>query len=161
NYVSDNTVSTAIQLATGWAAVQGLPTVAAFFKAVGQLNKAHGFYNVFADHIKSQVSLIDKAMQGQLSSDELIRQSDILNDNFLLDAVQRGGAPAAAVGILKHFGYSWHEPSGLAGFANPDGSIVFSAPEAWVPRVAGAGLQYNGSDRDDGFLGGSLPDTIS
>lgn len=158
-YVPEGAMDAFMSSLADFASANGLSSLLFYLNKVNDILAARSLHDVVAEHLKSQMSLIDRALKGEISATQLVNQSDDLGVQFTHDLLIEAGLPAAQAAIFTQIAFSKHEAVQV-GFPQPDGTYDDGRRWAIVPDSTTDLINFKDTGWRDVFIGGSLPDVI-
>lgn len=152
--IAEEVIDGAFDAIRSLATNQGLTGVLYYLDRVDQILASRSLHDVVADQYKHQLGLMDQAMNGEISHEELLRQSTLAGQDFTRSLIQEAGIPAEHAAIFTQISYARHEPS-TAGYQYPSGYFDDGSVKILVP-----GMSFNASGSGAGvYLGSAVGDT--
>lgn len=156
--VADYVVDATIDGLKSYADNRGFSTLRSLLDQSEQIIAARSLYEVIRDHMDDQFTLLDKALDGEISPHELIAGSELAARGFTDDLIDEAGLPPETAQLVD-LAYRVHEYTGL-GFSGIDGQIETFELRSLVPDGYGNGVTYQGGGIDEVFLGSRLSDQV-
>ncbi|VVT32931.1 calcium-binding protein [Rhizobium sp. EC-SD404] len=156
--VPDHLMETTIEELKSYADTRGFAVLRLALERSEQILAAQSLHELIAGHLDQQFTLLDMALNGEISAQELMEASDLVAQEFLDDLVEEGDLPESTADLID-LAFRVHEYTGF-GFSGPDGQVETDELRTIVPDGF-SGVMYVGDGKDETLLGSRQADQIA
>ena len=143
-----------------WADARGYSAVTFYLERVNDILDARSLHDLLAGHLEAQFVLMNKALNGEITPEQLLEQSDTLALQLQNDlAEEQDDFPPEMVNLFTHLAFVHNPPIDNLPFSRPDDrhDVHVIAPKAPQDGVAYETFIQNGNISEV-FVGSSFAD---